>query len=284
MAAKENRKYKDSVFVDLFYSDETAKRNLLSLYNALHGTDLRDEGLIKKVKIEDILYKNFNNDISCQVGEGVFVFGERQSSVNLNIPVRYAMYAGRAYEQILDKRDRYRTRLVKIPTPEFYVFYNGKQDYPVQKELSLSDAFMVTPGSNSMELKVTVININADKSHEILDKCDILKEYSQFICAVRAYADEENPIKRAIDACIEKGILAEYLKRKGSEVRNMLVAEYSYEEDIAVKQEEAKLQGIEQEKADTIHRMLGMGISDLEVIAQATGISVEEVAAIKNAR
>lgn len=61
--AKENREYKDSLFVDLFYSDETAKKNLLSLYNALHGTDLKDEGLIRKVKIEDILYKNFNNDI-----------------------------------------------------------------------------------------------------------------------------------------------------------------------------------------------------------------------------
>ena len=49
--AKENREYKDSLFVDLFYSDETAKKNLLSLYNALHGTDLKDEGLIRKVKI-----------------------------------------------------------------------------------------------------------------------------------------------------------------------------------------------------------------------------------------
>lgn len=45
--AKENREYKDSLFVDLFYSDETAKKNLLSLYNALHGTDLKDEGLIR---------------------------------------------------------------------------------------------------------------------------------------------------------------------------------------------------------------------------------------------
>ena len=51
--AKENREYKDSLFVDLFYSDETAKKNLLSLYNALHGTDLKDEGLIRKVKIEE---------------------------------------------------------------------------------------------------------------------------------------------------------------------------------------------------------------------------------------
>lgn len=243
--AKENRKYKDSLFVDLFYSDETAKKNLLSLYNALHGTDLKDEGLIRKVKIEDILYKNFNNDISCEVDRKVLVFGEHQSTVNPNIPVRYAMYAGRAYEQLLDKRDRYKTKLVKIPVPEFFVFYNGKQDYPLEQKLSLSDAFLAAPGSNSMELTVTVININSGKSHKILDKCGILKEYSLFIDTVRKYPDEEDPIKRAIEECIGKGILAEYLQRKGSEVRNMLVAEYSYEEDIRVKQEEARIEGME---------------------------------------
>lgn len=234
------------MFVDLFYSDETAAKNLLSLYNALHGASLTDESLIKKVKIKDILYKNFNNDISCQVNNEVFIFGEHQSAVNPNIPLRYAMYAGRAYEQILDKWDRYRTRLVKIPTPEFYVFYNGKQDYPAQRELSLSDAFMARPGGNSMELKVTVININTNKAHRLLADCRVLREYSQFVETVRAYRNEEDAIKKAIEECIGKGILAEYLIRKGSEVRNMLVAEYSYEEDLAVKQEEARQEGISQ--------------------------------------
>ena len=38
---------------------------------------------------------------------------------------------------------------------------------------------------------------------------------------------------------MERGILADYLRRKGSEVMNMLIAEYSYEKDIQVKQEEA---------------------------------------------
>ena len=37
---KHNRRYKDSVFVDLFGEDKTAKVNFLSLYNALHGTGL----------------------------------------------------------------------------------------------------------------------------------------------------------------------------------------------------------------------------------------------------
>ena len=240
---KENREHKDSVFVDLFYQDETAKKNLLSLYNALHDTNYEDETIIRKVKIDDVLYKNFKNDISCEVNGQVLVFGEHMSTINRNMPLRCLMYVGRAYEQLVDSKARYRTTLVKIPTPEFYVFYNGEKEQPLERVLSLSDAFMNPAGENSVELKVKVININSDKAHEILDKCGILKEYSQFISTVRKYSYEESAIKKAIKECIEKGILADYLKRKGSEVENMLIAEYSYEEDMQVKLQEGIWQG-----------------------------------------
>ena len=240
---KENREHKDSIFVDLFYQDETAKKNLLSLYNALHDTNYEDETIIRKVKIDDVLYKNFKNDISCEVNGLVLVFGEHQSTINRNMPLRCLMYVGRAYEQLVDSKARYRTTLVKIPTPEFYVFYNGEKEQPLEQVLTLSDAFMNPVGENSVELKVKVININSDKAHEVLDKCGILKEYSQFISTVRKYSDEEGAIKKAIKECIEKGILADYLKRKGSEVENMLIAEYSYEEDMQVKLQEGIWQG-----------------------------------------
>ena len=240
---KENREHKDSVFVDLFYQDETAKKNLLSLYNALHDTNYEDETIIRKVKIDDVLYKNFKNDISCEVNGQVLVFGEHMSTINRNMPLRCLMYVGRAYEQLVDSKARYRTTLVKIPTPEFYVFYNGEKEQPLERVLSLSDAFMNPAGENSVELKVKVININSDKAHEILGKCGILKEYSQFISTVRKYSYEESAIKNAIKECIEKGILADYLKRKGSEVENMLIAEYSYEEDMQVKLQEGIWQG-----------------------------------------
>ena len=128
---KENREHKDSVFVDLFYQDETAKKNLLSLYNALHDTNYEDETIIRKVKIDDVLYKNFKNDISCEVNGLVLVFGEHQSTVNMNMCLRCLMYLGRAYEQLVDSKARYRTTLVKIPTPEFYTFYNGKKEQPL---------------------------------------------------------------------------------------------------------------------------------------------------------
>ena len=240
---KENREHKDSLFVDLFYQDETAKKNLLSLYNALHDTEYQDENVIRKVKIEDVLYKNFKNDISFEVDGQVLVLGEHQSTVNPNIPFRCLLYVGRAYEQLIDKKARYRTTLVRIPTPEFYTFYNGQKDQPLEQELKLSDAFINPVGNNSAELKVKVININSDKAHELLKKCDILREYSQFIDTVRAHSGEESAIKKAIRECIDRGILSEYLKRKGSEVENMLIAEYSYEEDILVKQQEAEQQG-----------------------------------------
>ena len=161
-----------------------------------------------------------------------------------------------------------------IPTPEFYVFYNGKKDYPVQQELSLSDAFMIEPRNNSMELKVTVININTDKAHVILDKCKILRVYSQFINTVRDHTDEEDAIRKAIEECIDKGILAEYLKRKGSEVRNMLIAEYSYEEDIKGKQEEAMQEGLSR----GLSQGLSQGIEQMVVNALTNTKSIKQTA------
>nr|WP_300767957.1 hypothetical protein [uncultured Acetatifactor sp.] len=193
-----------------------------------------------------MLYKNFKNDISFEADGRVLVLGERQSTVNPNMPLRCLMYVRRAYEQLVEKKARYRTTQVKIPTPEFYTFYNGTEEFPLEKELRLSDAFLDAPGGNSAELKVKVININSNKAHIILKKCGILREYSLFVDKVREHSIEEDSIKRAINECIRQGILSDYLKRKGSEVTNMLIAEYSYEEDIQVKQQEAMKKGQEE--------------------------------------
>ena len=61
---------------------------------------------------------------------------------------------------------------------------------------------------------------------------------------------EEEPYKKAIKECIEKGILADYLVRKGSEVVNMLLDEYDYETDIEVQREEAREEGRKQGKEE----------------------------------
>ncbi len=78
---------------------------------------------------------------------------------------------------------------------------------------------------------------------------------------MRGHSGEKSAINEAIRECIDRGILAEYLKRKGSEVENMLIAEYSYEEDIQVKQQEAEQQG--RTKARGIDSV-GKNLSDSE--------------------
>ena len=151
------------------------------------------------------------------------------------------MYIGRAYERIVPPRSRYKKKLVPLPTPEFYTFYNGKEKWQKEQELRLSDAYIVKENEPSLELKVKVINIRPEEHHEILEKCQVLKEYSQFMDTVQSYqlSGADEPYKKAIKECIEKGILADYLMRKGGEVINMLLDEYDYETDIEVQREEA---------------------------------------------
>lgn len=237
--ANENREHKDSVFTDLFNTDETAKQNVLELYNALFDTEYTDLEMINLVSLEQVLFMNFKNDVAFMVGNRRIVLSEHQSTVNPNLPLRNLMYIAREYEKIVPVKARYKTGLVKIPTPEFIVFYNGTEDYPSEETLRLSAAFSEQEKENSLELIVRVININLDKHHEILDKCRVLREYSTFVETTRKYRGDKNQLEKAVKECIQKDILADYLTRKSSEVVNMLMAEYSYETDIEVQREEA---------------------------------------------
>ena len=173
--------------------------------------------------------------------------------------------------------------------PEFYVFYNGVEDYPETITLKLSDAFMTKPDSLPLELEVKVYNINKSKRSEVLNRCKTLDEYSLFIEEVRIQTelDPENGFTNAIKICIEKGILKEYLQRKAREVINMLVAEYDYDTDIAVQREEAGkiafAQGISQgsrQKAVETARILKQLGDSVQKIVQATGLTQAEVEAI----
>ena len=56
-----NRKYKDSVFVDLFSEDEKAKENFLSLYNALYDTKITTIDRLKNIRLDQVLYMTFYN-------------------------------------------------------------------------------------------------------------------------------------------------------------------------------------------------------------------------------
>jgi hypothetical protein len=74
----------------------------------------------------------------------------------------------------------------------------------------------------SLEICVKVININVDKENPVLNRCEALKEYSEFMEQVRFNVENEIPeaLTVAIKQSIKQGFLSEYLSRKSTEVYN----------------------------------------------------------------
>lgn len=246
--SKPNREIKSSVFADLFQNCSMAKENALSLYNGLNGTNLTDPGLIQHIEIDESIYRSIKNDVAFQVDNKIVMLVEHQSTVNPNMPLRMLMYLGKVYEKLIDQKLRYSRSLVHIPVPEIYVLYNGSEKFPEEKTLKLSDAFIENIIGSIIEIEVKIININYDEypDSDILNNCAVLKEYSEFIDIYKKYVymGEKEPAKRTINECINKGILADYLKKAGDEIMSFLTAEYDYETDIQVNREESYKEGV----------------------------------------
>lgn len=207
---------------------------------------------------------------------------EHQSTINENMPLRFLEYIARIYLEILDVRERYAKFLVEIPTPEFYVLYNGDEYYPSEQELRLSNAFSQKDSKPQLELIVKVININFEENTELLKNCDILKEYAEFIYQVKI-----NKIKygktgydKAIRYCIKNNILKDYITSHAKEIEGMLFAEYDYNMDIQVQREECYnagiKEGIKEGTLSLAKSFRNMGFP-IDKIAQATGLSKGEI-------
>lgn len=122
-----------------------------------------------------------------------------------------------------------------IPTPRFVVFYNGLDTQPERRVLKLSDAFKVPDDDPELELRVTMLNINPGYNKGIMEHCQVLMDYMQYVATVRYYTKDfsiEEAVPRAVDECIEKGILKDFLLRKKAEVVAMSIFEYNEEEEL----------------------------------------------------
>ena len=178
------------------------------------------------------------------------------------MPLRFLEYITRIYSSIVPGRARYLIGTYPIPTPEFFVFYNGKSELPAISELKLSDAFIDSTDNPTLELKVKIYNIgNTDLP--FVRKCDKIREYSNFINYVYENANMQDPdsCKEVIHQTKLKGFLPNYLERKITEVENMLCAKYDYDLDIQVKQEEAFANGLKQGIQQGISQGIEKGIS-----------------------
>lgn len=121
----ENKQYKDSMFKKLFSN----KEDILSLYNAIKDTNYSiDNTYIEIVTLEDTLFKTRMNDLGFVINDRLIILAEHQSTLNQNMPLRFLLYIAREYEKLLNMKAMYKNKLVKIPSPEFFVVYNGNKN------------------------------------------------------------------------------------------------------------------------------------------------------------
>ena len=263
-----NKKYRDSVFRD-YFNEPT---RLLSLCNAILGTQYSDAGDLKINTLEGIFFDNQKNDISCTIGDIFLVLVEHQTSVNDNMPFRCLSYVAELFNNLItNKRKLYHKMLIRFPAPRFVVLYDGDKAEPLKKEMRLSDAF--SGDSSSLELVVTAYNINYGLEQPLLDKCRYLQDYSTLVGKVkegiRLGLSRCDAISRAVKFCLDSRLMKGYLENKSQEVFNMLALEWNMDDALQARFED----GYENGRNEGI----SVGIESVALNLISMGMTVEKV-------
>ena len=280
-----NCQYQDRLFKAIFGREEH-KHWLLSLYNALNGSSYTDPSAIEINTIEGIIYVTMKNDISFLIDSQLNLY-EQQSSYNPNMPLRGLMYFAELYQKHLTRQDKdlFTTAIVKIPTPNFVVFYNGSRELPDVTKLRLSDAFEVPAENSDFEWTATMLNINSGHNKTLFQKCKPLYHYSCYVdrvkSNVRSGMTKEKAVSEAVNFAIRNDFLDGYFKLQKAEVLNMSLTEFDQEAYDRHRFNEGKEVGIaEGERKNALQNarnLLYMKLGSVEQIAQATQLSVDEV-------
>ncbi len=287
-----NRNYKDTVFRMLF-SD---RKNLLSLYNAVNQKHYTDPEDLEIVTLENAIYMGMKNDLAFIIDTNLYLY-EHQSTYNPNMPLRDLFYISNEYQKLLDKKSLYSSSLQKIPAPNFIELYNGTDTLSDFSEHRLSSAFENLSGEPKLELIVTVLNINEGHNALLMEHCQTLKEYSQYVAKVRKYAAGmplDQAVKYAVDECIKENILADFLRKNRAEVISMSIFEYDKEEEekkLRKAEYEAGVEagvslgvekGVKQGVIETTRHLLKLNKLSLEEISSVSGLSLEEIKKLQN--
>lgn len=231
IAATADREYKNNIFCMLFED----KENVLSLYNAINQSSHTDPAELEIVTLKNAIFMNIKNDLAFVIDTRLNLY-EHQSTYNPNMPLRDLYYIVDEYRMLVGDQSLYSSTQVRLPAPRFLVFYNGNQRRPEKEEFKLSNLYETKETDPQLELKVTVLNINSGNNKPLLQNCSILNEYMQYVNCVRQHLTDNTPIteavSHAVDECIQKGILRDFLLKNKAEAINMSIYEYNEAEEM----------------------------------------------------
>ena len=282
------RQVKDIVFRLIFGNNKEA---LLQLYNALNKTKYTDPNALRIVTLDNAIYISMKNDLAFLL-VGTINMYEHQSTVNPNMPVRFMIYLAQEYQMLVESASSslYGSKLIPLPTPQCVVFYNGTEETPDEYELRLSSAFCNQDVEPAAEVIVRVVNINYGHNEYLMQGCELMSQYAEFVEITRKYAllydDREEAMNAAIDYCIAHGILEDILRKHRSQILGSLLEDFDekkYARTLREEGWEAGLQaGRESGREEGIRIGRESGLQDgrkemAEAIARQLNLSVEEV-------
>ena len=269
--ANYNSRYRDSVFRSYF--NEPVR--LLSLCNAVLDTQYANPNELNINTLAGIFFDKQKNDISCTIGNHFLVLVEHQTTVNENMPFRCLSYVTELLNNLVKNKNRlYYKGLIKFPKPKFFVFYNGDKNEPLQRKMRLSDAF--DGDSTSIELVVIAYNINCGLPQPLLQNCRYLSDYSTLVGkvkeGVRLGLSRRDAISRAVQFCLDNGIMGNYLIEHAEEVFNMLALEWNMDDALQARFEE----GRDEERESIAIKMLRKGKS-IEEVQEFTDLPTQRI-------
>ena len=225
------------------------KKNALALYNAINGSNHTNPEMVEICTLEGGISLTIRNDSAFVIDLYLNMF-EHQSTVCPNMPMRNLTYVTPILENMLKDKNLLGSKLIKIPTPRFVVFYNGREKQPEKYELKLSEAYERPTEKPELELVCTVYNINKGYNEELLESCSFLREYMQFIECVQLYVDMYGKqkltlaLKTAIDECIGNDILKNFLIERRSEVEKIMRLDYTFDRQIELEKRDSFEEGL----------------------------------------
>ena len=235
------RDYNSRIFTMLFSN----KERLLRLYNAMSRKNYTNPELLTINTLENAIYMSMQNDLSFLIDMRLSLY-EHQSTYNPNIPLRFLLYLSDLYSKLIKGMNVYGSKKLTIPPPRFVVFYNGRDKRPDYEEFKLSDLYTIQDKDVSLELIVEVFNINKGHNKELVETCRDLQDYVEYTHRVRTYAEKmpiEEAVERAINECIQEGILKDFLEANRAEAMKVSIYEYNEQEHIRMEREDAFADG-----------------------------------------
>lgn len=246
------REYKSGVFSMLLEEPE----NALDTFNALNDSDYWDVSLIRIHKIGGKVLLSVRNDASFLI-DSFFYLYEHQSTYNPNMPLRFLLYFSELIWDLIHEKnlDLFGRKQILIPTPKFIVFYNGLEERPDIEKFELADSYEHKCEEYDLKLSCIVYNINPGYNDELKKKSKVLCGYTVFVEKVRRYADEydqlQDAINRAIDECIEEGILVDFFERKREVILEMEVLDMTFERREKLIARDSREEGRAEERINT---------------------------------